>query len=78
MLSSGSLLSQRYVPVQFVIQFVRPFIPSADCWQETATYMTVPCPGIDLFSQHKNLVTLFEVLLLFIELEVLLVTLVRT
>ena len=56
MLFSGSLPSQGYIPVQFMIGFVCPFIPPADCWQETATYMTVPHPEIDLFSRHKNLI----------------------
>ena len=53
MLFSGSLLSQGNVPVQFMIWFVRPFIPSADCWQETAISVTVPCP--EIFSRHKKL-----------------------
>ena len=35
MLFSGSLLSQGYVPLQFMIRFVHPFIPSGDCWQES-------------------------------------------
>ena len=38
-----------------MIKFIRPFIPSADYLQASATYVTVPCPEIDLFSRHKKI-----------------------